>query len=101
MKSASLSIDLQNGFANDKVHVKVNGVEVYRNNAVTTQRLLGIAGSTKMSIEDGTAEVEIEISSRGLSWGETVEIKGDLHLGVAVEGGGLSVFQSKTPFGYA
>jgi hypothetical protein len=96
-----LNIDLQDGFTNDDVQIKVNGRQVYHRDALTTQRLLGLADSTQVAIEDGAAEVEIAVTSRGISRKQTVQLKGDLHLGVALEGASIRLHQSSKPFGYA
>jgi hypothetical protein len=97
---ALLCIDLQDGFENDEVHIRVKDVELYRRQGLTTQRLLGVADSVRIPMEEGLAAIEIAVPSRGLTWTKVVEIAGDLHLGISVEGE-IRVHQSTRPFGYA
>jgi hypothetical protein len=97
----TLRIDLQDGFDNDDVRIKVNGKEVYHRGDVTTKLLLGLADTTQTKVDDGAAEVEVAVPSRGLSQTERVEARGNVYLGVSVEAGRLRLNKSETPFGYA
>lgn len=97
----TLTIDLQVGFANDDIRIKVNGRQVYHNPSVTTNLLLGFADSIRVSVENGPTLIQITVMSRNLSRTETVEAHRDVYLGVSIQEGGLRVQTSTNPFGYA
>jgi hypothetical protein len=101
MRQLLLKIDLQDGFCNDEVQIRVNGKPVFDQKSTTTKRLVGLADSAEVSIAPGPADVEISIPSRGLQWRDQVQVTDDLHLGVSIENGDVRCSQSKTPFGYA
>jgi len=96
----TLRIDLQDGFDNDDVCIKVNGREVYHHRDVTTKLLLGLADTIETKAEDGSAVVEITVPTRKLSRTDKVDVKGDTYVGACVQRGGLRLLVSSTPFGY-
>jgi hypothetical protein len=101
MRQPILKIDLQDGFVNDEVQIRVNGKPVLDQKSTTTERRLGLADSAEVPVALGQSDVEISSPSRGLQWREQIEVSDDLHLGVSIENGHVRCCQSKTPFGYA
>ncbi len=63
----SLRIDLQEGFSNDTVVVRVNGKESYRKSGVNTRLPVGVAESFEVQVDDDAARVEIRLENKGLS----------------------------------
>src|SRR5258706_8256545 len=63
---AQLRIDLQDGFQDDDVVVKVDGEERLRQAGVTTKKVLGLAGSVTVDVPEGQRSIELSVPSRGV-----------------------------------
>ena len=97
----TLTIDLQEGFQEDKVVLYVNGEEVYRKDQVRTKRLLGMAGSFTTEVETGSVNVEIRVETKHLAKTIPLEISDDTYLGISIVNGVIDHIVSDEPFGYA
>ena len=98
---ARLTIHLQDGFANDSVVVRVNGNEVYRRDGVTTKLLLGRAEVFPTEVPEGSAEVEVEVPTRGVQSSFRIEVTPKTHLGLVLTAHGIEHFVSPKAFAYA
>ena len=94
---APLHIDLQDGFADDLVVVRVNGTEVFRKEGVTTSLLLSYADSLQTQISGWPAKVETIVQSRNLS--KTIRVR-ESYLGIAIQEGEINYVERGEPFGY-
>ena len=97
---AVLSVALQEGFEDDTVVARLDGAEVFRQDAVTTDVRIGLATSFEVPLGDRPATFEVEVPSRGLAERTTVGADGPLHLGISVVDGAVRVRVSEQPFGY-
>lgn len=97
---ATIHIDLQDGFADDNVVIRLDGQEVYRGERLTTKMLYGLTDSTEAEVEAGTVELEISLEGRDLSYTLLLEVEEDVWVGFSVEGGELRPIVSEEPFGY-
>ncbi len=97
---AAVHIDLQDGFENDTVVLRLDGGEIYRRQDLTTQLLYGLADSIETRVEVGSVRLEIAVESRGLTLALPLDVSGDVFVGFAVEGAGIRPIVSDTPFGY-
>jgi hypothetical protein len=97
---ATLHVALQDGFSNDAVSIKVNGREVFRRDGVSTRTQIGLAAAHEMSVDEGSATVEVDLPDRRLSSATTIAVTGDVYLGVSVDGQNLKFVQSSQLFGY-
>lgn len=79
-----LVIDLQDGFSDDVVMIKVEGNEVYYKKEVNTDYTLGRADSVEIQAHEGTIKVEIIVQSRNLSDAITLEVSAKIYLGVSI-----------------
>ena len=61
-----LTIDLQTGFANDEVILRVAGIEVLRRSEVTTNLAISLADSHQTEVEGNPVDVEVLVSTRKL-----------------------------------
>lgn len=82
----SLVIDLQDGFADDTVVIRVEGREVYHKQAVNTDYSLGRADSVEVQVREGSVSVEIAVPSRRLSDTKVLEVSRTVYLGVSILG---------------
>jgi hypothetical protein len=80
----SLVIDLQDGFSNDTVIVKVNDQEVFRKRNVNTDYALGRADSVEIPIHQGQVVVEVDVPSRRLSDTLVLESTNTVYLGISI-----------------
>ena len=96
-----LRIDLQDGFEQDSVVIRVNGNPVFERSDVRTSLLKGFAKSVQVDVESGPAALEIAITNRNLSNTLDLAIDGDTYVGVSRTSNGLESIVRAEPFGYA
>jgi hypothetical protein len=60
-----IHIALEDGFDGDTVAIRVDGVEAYRGEGVTTRTQISHAASAELEVPDGTARLEIDVPTRG------------------------------------
>ena len=97
---ARLTIHLQNGFDDDEVVIRSGGEELLRRTGVKTRRVLGLAEHTGIDVPDGPRSLDISVPNRGLEKHLDLDVEGDVHVGVSVDGNGLRVITRDKPFGY-
>ena len=97
---SNLVIDLQDGFANDRVEVRVNDRQVYAKDGVSTDLRLSRADGVRLQLAKGPVEVHVNVSSRGLSATERLDISADVYLAVSVSDTDLKFRTSDRPFFY-
>jgi hypothetical protein len=96
-----LHVALQEGFSDDEVVVKVNGVQVRTLTGVTTKNQIGYAGALELELPAGETNVEVAIPTRGVAEATLVRLNEPVFLGVSVTSHGqLHFHQSHEPFGY-
>jgi hypothetical protein len=95
-----LHVALQEGFASDRVVITLNGAEAANRPAVTTRNQIGFAESVEVEAPAGAAQVDIEVTTRGLSASAQVEVEGTTYVGVSIEDGQLNVQQQREAFRY-
>ena len=101
VKMVLLKIDLQDGFINDEVNIRINGVEVFHKQSVKTRFQIGYAESFEVNVEQGLIKVEVTLPSKTLSESTTFEISNDMYLGVSVTPNStISIRTSNIAFGY-
>lgn len=97
---ALLHIDLQEGFEDETVVIKVAGKEAFSKTNVRTKLQIGLADSFETTIQEGPVTVEIELPSKNLS--QSIEVQGSntVYLGVSVNAGKIEHRISTEQFGY-
>jgi hypothetical protein len=96
---SNLVIDLQEGFANDRVEVRVDDRQVYAKDGVTTDPRISRADGVRLQAK-GPVEVRVNVPSRGLSSSLSRDISGDLYVGVSIVGADLELRTADRPFFY-
>ena len=91
----------RDGFENDQVVVIMDGREVFSSEAVTTNRLLGIAETITLTTDTDGHEVTVELPKRGLSGHTSVPAAERCYVGASLQGGAVEMIVSPEPFGYA
>jgi hypothetical protein len=98
---AILRIDLQEGFQNDVVVIRVDGKEVYRKTGVETNLAIALADSVELNVPESTVQVEVAVPSRNSSESVTVAVQDPTHLAFSItSGGGITHKTSREPFRY-
>lgn len=98
---ALLYVDLQEGFADDTIILRVNGKEVFSGERVTTRLLLGLADSVKTEVEKGLVTIEARVETRGIAKTIRLNVSADTYVGVSVVNDRIEHLVSGKPFGYA
>lgn len=92
-------VDLQDGFAGDRVVVRVEDREVFRGENLTTKLMLGYAESLEFEVAESRVTVRVEVPTRDVSGEQEVRAETP-YVGVSLEGPLLSLSVSRTPFAY-
>lgn len=80
----SLFIDLQDGFSDDTVIVKVNDRQVFHKDNVNTDYALGRADSVEISIHQDQVVIEVDVPFRRLSDTLALESTHTIYLGISI-----------------
>ena len=103
---AELKVDIQDGFEDDLVVVRVNGTEIFRGEGVTTKLLLGGTDFTsnnapRVQVSEGSVDVEVLVPSKNLSRTISIQASQNTDLGVSIQDGKIHYIKVDKPFGYA
>ena len=97
---ATLAIDLQEGFADDTIVLRVNGDELYRQEHVTTKMVLGYADSFETQVETGSISVEVIVGTKDIRETISLDVSGDTYLGISIVNGEIEYIVLDEPFRY-
>lgn len=61
-----INVALQDGFDGDTVVIRVDGVEAYRGERVTTRTQISHAADMQLDVPDGSFTLEVEVPTRGV-----------------------------------
>ena len=101
VKMVMLKIDLQDGFINDMVNIRINGEEVFNKHGVKTRFQIGYAESFEVKVEQGLLNVEVTLPLKNISESAAFEISNDMYLGISVTPENtISIRPSIKAFGY-
>jgi hypothetical protein len=96
----SLVIDLQDGFADDTVVIRVEGKEIYHKQDVNTNHALGHADSVETQVDQSSISIEIIVLSRFLRDILALDVCGTMYLGVSILDDKIDYRISKEMFYY-
>jgi hypothetical protein len=99
MSMPNLVIDLQEGFANDRVEVRVDDRQVFAKDGVTTDPRISRADGARLQTK-GPLEVRVNVLSRGLSRALHLDVSADVWVGVSIVGAELELRTADRPFFY-
>jgi hypothetical protein len=97
---ATLTIHLQDGFADDSVVVRVGGCEVLNKRGVRTRLNLGYAEVVEAQVPEGRASIEVAVPTRNLRQAFDVEVTPRTHLAISISGDTIRHFVSRKALGY-
>ncbi len=95
-----LKIDLQDGFIEDLVIIKVNGREAFHKDGVKTRLMLSYADSVEADVPEDELNIEITLPKRNISKNISLKASDPIYLGLSVQDNKISCRLSKTMFYY-
>lgn len=97
----TLHLELQEGFDDDRVVARLNGVEILSLDHVTTRMQTGFAAAGSTQAADGKAVLEVSLPASGQQASTEINLIQTLWAGVNVGAGKAIQFRiSQAPFGY-
>jgi hypothetical protein len=96
----TLYIALEEGFENDVVVATVDGVERYRREGLLTKLQLGLADQFQTDVQYGQSTISVSVPLRNVSGATTLDVAGDLHVGISLAGNAIRFRTSSNTFGY-
>lgn len=98
----TLHIELQEGFDDDRVIARLNGVQVLSLEHVTTRMQTGFAAAGSIEAADGNAVLEISLPASGQLASTEINLNQAIWAGINVGPDKAIQFKiSQAPFGYA
>lgn len=98
---ATLRIDLQAGFDDDAVRVRLDGRDLLAHDGVTTDYSSGLATSDEHTdVEPGDHELEVLVPSRSMARRKTITVTDHTYAAVAIEGDEITVATHTEPLRY-
>jgi hypothetical protein len=81
---STITIDLQEGFADDTIIIKIDGQEMLHQANLTTDYSIGLAHSAQVEVPEGQVEIDVSIPSRRLSRSIKLDVSTPVYLGVSL-----------------
>ncbi|HEX5977385.1 MAG TPA: hypothetical protein VFY68_08920 [Nitrososphaeraceae archaeon] len=104
MAKFTLFVDIQEGFKDDTLIVKVNGNDVFVKEHITTNLLYGPAASFSTDINEGLARMEAVVPHRNLQCSYEFQVDSDMYIAISIidpDGQeNIRFISSDHPFGY-
>jgi hypothetical protein len=82
---AKLHVDLQEGFADDKVVVRVNGLEIFCQENLTSRPELGLAKTLEAEVEPGQVNIEVALPEKKLSKSIETEVRTETWVAFSID----------------
>jgi hypothetical protein len=96
-----LTIEFQEGFQDETVLLRLDGIETMRREHVKTRLQTGYAAASTAMVPQGHVVLEVELPASGVSAQAVLDVQAPLWVGVNLDPGPLLRFKlSDTPFGY-
>lgn len=95
-----LHIDLQDGFKDDEVIVRLDGREILHKSGVTTDIRISRADGIEATSTKADAQIEIELPKKNLRGTQTIKTGETPHIGISVTDGKPQFRVSAQPHRY-
>jgi hypothetical protein len=96
-----LTIEFQEGFQDDTVLLRIDGIETMRQQHVKTRLQTGYAAASAATVNEGRVVLEVELPVSGDSGQVVLDVRAPMWVGVNLDAGRVFRFKlSDTPFGY-
>jgi hypothetical protein len=98
--SVTLHIDLQDGFQNDEVIVRLDGKEVFHKSGVNTDIRISRADGFEAKTTKAEALVDVEFPQKHVKGSQTFKASETPHIGISIREGKAQIRLSAEPFLY-
>jgi len=95
-----LHVDLQEGFDNDAVLVRLNDEPIYDGTGVTTDMRISRADAVEVPMAEGPLRLSVSLPERNISGSVIVRGSNTVYVGVSIDKGSVEFTVSDKPFGY-
>jgi hypothetical protein len=96
-----IHIDLQDGFTNDTVIVRVNGSEVFSKANVKTRFQIGVATSFEVDVAAGMVAIQVALPLKNVSESFELQVARTTYVGISTTAEGRVDYRlSEEPFTY-
>jgi hypothetical protein len=95
-----LTVYLTGGFADDTVTLRADGETLFHKQHMTTPLLSDLTEEFMIEVETGPLSVEVDVETRGLSQSIQLDVSGELHLVIWIEGGAIKSSVEDKPPGF-
>jgi hypothetical protein len=85
---SKLSVDLQEGFQNDTVRVRVDDAAALEREGLSTRRQIGLAARLELEAPEGSFVLHVEVPTRALATSERLDAARGAFVGVNITAGG-------------
>ena len=100
-KQAVLHVDLQDGFSDDAVEIRLGDETIYRRDDVSTDMRISRADAVKVALADGKPTLTVVLPGRKIEESLSLEdLDAPIYIGVSVVDGAIRFKVSEQPFGY-
>jgi hypothetical protein len=97
----ALHVALHDGFEDDEVEVRVDGVARWHHDAVRTRTQISLAETLELEVAGGRHEIVVDVTSRGTSGRLEIDVDEPTWLAASLDLDGTVQFRrSGEPFGY-
>lgn len=95
-----LAIDLQDGFSDDTVVLRIDGKEVFREQSVTSNAMSGFTKHLEQEVPTGRTSIEVCIDTKKLKQSLLLDVVDDTYLGIFIDADSINFRTGEHPFGY-
>ena len=95
-----LHVDLQEGFENDAVLLRLDDRTIYEETGVSTDMRISRADSIEVPLAAGSSTLSVSLPDRDIAGSIVLALSDSLHIGVSIQEGSVKFTVSDQPFGY-
>lgn len=96
-----LTIEFQEGFQNDTLVLRIDGIETMRHEHLTTRLQTGYAAAGAATVPAGRVVLDVDLPATGVSGQVVLDVQAPMWVGVNLDAGRVFRFKlSDSPFGY-
>ncbi len=100
-KKAVLHVDLQDGFSDDAVEIRLGDETIYQRDAVSTDMRISRADAVQVALANGKPALTVRLPGRQIEASMSLEdLEAPIYIGVSVVDGAIRFKVSEQPFGY-
>ncbi len=95
-----LHVDLQEGFENDAVLLRLDDRTIYEQTGVSTDMRTNRADAVEVPLVAGSSTLSVSLPDRDIAGSIVLALSDSLHVGISIQEGSVKFTVSDQPFGY-